>query len=120
VQTGIQPHQLVAIPKQTEIRAKVFPKNAGATPAAQELRERNQLVELDGRGSVPRDKPLQYQWTQVYGNSLKLSREALAKDHVCLIVKEPGEYAFELVVSLDNVHSKPAEVKVIVAEDSND
>ena len=114
VANGNQPTAVVTHPV---IRAKVC-KTAPQGPRKKEiLREQNQLVELDGSGSLPPGN-LQYQWTQTAGPDLNLSPQQMARPDVSLIIKEAGEYRFELIVSLNGVHSRPAEVKVYIEDDT--
>jgi tetratricopeptide (TPR) repeat protein len=113
----IQANQPIAIVKQDTVRARVYKKQPNVTPTTKDLRERGELVELDGRNSLPQGAPLEYRWTQVFGPDLNINPADLAKPWVCLIVKEPGEYRFELTVSMNNAYSKPAEVRVVVTDD---
>ena len=112
----VQASQPLAIVRQGVVRAKVFRRTSEPTPTARVLRERGQLVELDGRDSLPHGANLQYRWTQTYGGDLKLTAVDLSQPRLCMVINEPAEYGFELVVSNGGAFSKPAEVKVIVQE----
>jgi tetratricopeptide (TPR) repeat protein len=106
-----------AVATQPVIHACVCKKTPDGPNKKEILKEHNQLVELDGSASTPRNASLQYQWTQTFGADLNLNQQALAKPNVFLVIKEAGEYRFELVVSVNNTFSKPAEVKVFVEDD---
>jgi len=116
--TVVQANQPIAAVRHVLIRAKVFKPASALVPEVKVLRERNQLVELDGRDSLPHGADLQYRWTQTFGEPLNINPSDLAQPRVCLIVKEPGEYRFDLVVSANGVFSKPVEVKVLVEDDA--
>ncbi|HEY3323786.1 MAG TPA: tetratricopeptide repeat protein [Planctomycetota bacterium] len=110
------PNQPVAVVAQPVLHAKVC-RNVPQGPRQRELlEEANQLVVLNGSGSLPRSTNLIYQWDQTYGPSLNLKAESLAKAQVLLVIKEPGEYRFELTVATNGQMSRPAEVKVLVED----
>ncbi|MCY3020523.1 MAG: tetratricopeptide repeat protein [Planctomycetota bacterium] len=112
-----QANQPIAIVRQDTVRARAYKGAPGEKLVYKTLRERGELVELDGRDSMPKGPDLQYHWTQTYGADLDISAADLAKDRLCLIVKQPGEYRFELVTSASGIYSKPVEVKVTVEDD---
>jgi len=114
----VKPNQPLAVLRQTNIRAKVSKKVPGVPPpTARLLRERGELIELDGSESLPRDAALLYNWSQTFGPDLGLSQAALAQPYVGFIVREPGEYRFELVVGVNGSFSKPTAVKVMVDDE---
>jgi len=114
-----QGNQPTAVVTRDVIRAKVCETAPPAGPRKKEiLRELNQLIELDGSGSLP-PGGLTFQWAQTHGPDLGLSGQQMARPDVSLIIKEAGEYRFELVVSSKGVSSKPAEVKVFVDNNRN-
>ncbi|MGD0090704.1 MAG: hypothetical protein ABSE73_12360, partial [Planctomycetota bacterium] len=114
----VQAGQPIAVVRRSLIRAKVYRKTEDPTPPWKVLLERGQLVELDGRDSLPHGAALQYRWKQTSGLDLEsLTPADLSQPNFGMVIKEPGEYGFELVVSSGGVYSKPAEVKVIVQDD---
>jgi tetratricopeptide (TPR) repeat protein len=113
-----QDGQPVAVVRQREMRVKLYtPLPDGGKPALDDLRKSGQLVELDGSQSLPGGDQMTFQWVQTLGNDLNLSKEALSKKIVYLIItKDPGEYRFELRVTHHNATSKPVEVRVTVED----
>jgi len=107
-----------AIAKKPSLNVKVFKRGDGPMPATKDLRERGCLVELDGRDSQPAGEGLQYRWRQTSGADLNIPTTDLARAYLCLIIKEAGEYRFELVVSKSGIYSQPAEVKIFVTDDA--
>jgi len=113
----VQAGQPIAVVRNGLVRAKVCKRNNEPRPPFNVLLERGQLVELDGRDSLPLGADLKYRWKQTYGADLPISPEDLSQPHFYMVVYEAGEYGFELVVSTGGVYSKPAEVKIIVQDD---
>jgi len=107
-----------AIVKNPALNVKVFKRGEGPMPPTKDLRDRGCLVELDGRESQPSGDGLQYRWRQTSGADLNIPTTDLARAYLCLIIKEAGEYRFELVVSKNGIYSQPAEVKIFVTDNT--
>jgi tetratricopeptide (TPR) repeat protein len=113
----VQANQPVAVVRNREVKVKVYSAKAdGTKPSVDELRKLGQLVELDASQSLPGGETMRYQWTQTMGSDLNLSKDSLAKKQVFLIIKEAGEYRFELTVSNGETYSKPTEVRISVED----
>jgi tetratricopeptide (TPR) repeat protein len=114
----VQANQPIALVRRDTVRAKLCKTPAGQPLNAKDLRDRGELVELDGRDSLPAGAALQFRWTQTYGPDLALDSTRLSQPYLPLIFRETGEYRFELVVSTAGMYSKPTEVKVFIEDDA--
>ena len=110
-------NQPVAVPSQKAIMAKVYNLVLTADELrarSKDLREQGYVIVLDGHESRPAGAALQYQWVQTSGLDLALPVAKLAAQKVSFVIRQAGEYHFNLTVALNGVSSKPADVRVIV------
>ncbi len=99
--------------------AVVHPQHVDLKPSARGSPSNySDLVILDGSdsraNSANASTTLTYQWRQIRGDDLNLDETRLAKTRVGLRIYQPGDYAFELVVTANGVKSKPAVMTVSV------